>query len=403
MELIKSNTGTSTSAPSVWLISRIDQAKILASHLADQHRLARWDSLWRHDGTGPIRPRSRQTDARLSDIPGRHLLPDVLGKTAQKLGLVAPNLYSDVPLSMLAALRTPKADILHGQGNYSLPAMRRAKANGMVTISDVTGQLAKIRCQQLAAEYTCHNQTYHEISAFLARRRTQEAQFADAVFAPSDAVADGLQQCGVPPEKIHLVPFIAPGCPALLDRHRTTHNDTIVRLLYVGNLSLAKGVAHLLTAWETIREKFGLRVVLALVGPSKSCARAMLSNLPDGVTWQGPLPHQKVADLMLGSDIFVFPSLSEGASLATMEAMAAGCAVVTTFDAGSPVINHISGLIVPPRDPSSLATAVSALIADPTMRRNIAQTARDQIARDLLHGYGQRVDRAHEAVLSRHG
>lgn len=403
MELIKPITKTSTSAPSVWLISRIDQAKILATHLADQHRLVRWDSFWRHGGTGPVRPASRQIDTRLSDIPGRHLLPDLLGKAAQKLRLPASNLYSDVPLSLLAAHRRPKADILHGQGNYSLPAMRRARANGMVTISDITGQLAEIRYQQLAAEYASHNRTYREISAFLARRRTHEAQFADAVFAPSEAVADGLQQCGVAPERIYLVPFIAPGCQALVDRPRPPRNDTVIRLLYVGNLSLAKGTAHLLTAWKTIRRKFGARVTLTLVGAAKPCARELLSKLPNGVTWQGPRPYQAVADLMLGSDIFVFPSLSEGASLATMEAMAAGCAVVTTFDAGSPVVNHISGLIVPPRDPSSLATAVSALINDPTMRQNIAQTARDQIARDLLHGYGHRVDLAHEAVLSRHG
>jgi glycosyltransferase involved in cell wall biosynthesis len=391
------------SGPSVWLISRVDQARILAEHLANQGRLTRWDSFWRHDGTGLIRPPSRQVAEILADIPGRHLLPDLFGKAAQRLRLPARNLYSDIPLSLLAACNPPKAAILHGQGNYSLPAMRRAKARNMITISDVTGQLAETRHFQLAGEYSSHGRTYREISTFLAGRRSAEARLADAVFAPSDAVADGLQRTGVAAKKIYLVPFMSPHCQALLDQKSPAHDDTVIRFLYVGNLSLAKGMAHLLAAWKSIRRQFPLRVELILIGTAQPCAKGLLSTLPDGVKWLGRLPHHMVADHMLSSDIFVFPSLSEGSSLATMEAMAAGCAVITTFDAGSPVINQKSGLIIPPRDQNALVTAATALITQPEMRRNIAQTARDQIACDLRHSYGTRVDHAYETILSRHG
>jgi glycosyltransferase involved in cell wall biosynthesis len=391
------------SGPSVWLISRVDQARILAEHLANQGRLTRWDSFWRHDGTGLIRPPSRQVAEILADIPGRHLLPDLFGKAAQRLRLPARNFYSDIPLSLLAASNPPKANILHGQGNYSLPAMRRAKARNMITISDVTGQLAETRHLQLAGEYSSHGRTYREISTFLSGRRSAEARFADAVFAPSDAVADGLQKNGIALEKIYLVPFMSPHCQALLDRNRPAHDDTVIRFLYVGNLSLAKGTAHLLAAWKSIRRQFLLRVELILIGTAQPCAKGLLSNLPDGVKWLGRLPHHMVADHMLSSDIFVFPSLSEGSSLATMEAMAAGCAVITTFDAGSPVINQKSGLIIPPRDQNALVTAATALITQPEMRRHIAQTARDQITCDLRHSYGTRVDHAYETILSRHG
>ena len=107
--------------------------------------------------------------------------------------------------------------------------------------------------------------------------------------------------------------------------------------------------------------------------------------------------------MCIRDSIFIFPSLSEGSSLATLEAMAAGCAVVTTFDAGSPVINQQSGLIVPPRDPGAITTAVSALITTPAMRRNIAQAARSQIKNMLETGYGNRVEMAYDTLLTRHG
>ena len=389
--------------PSVWLISRIDQASILAQHLADQQRLVRWDSFWRHDGTGLVRPKSRNVAPALTSIPGRHLLPDLLGKASQRLKLPARNLYSDIPLSLLAALRPPKADILHGQGNYSLPAMRRAKARNMITISDITGQLAETRHLQLAGEYATHGWRYREISTFLAGRRSAEARFADAVFAPSDAVADGLQHAGIAPEKIYLVPFISPHCQALLGRDRPAYTGPVIRFLYVGNLSLAKGTAHLLDAWQNIRRQFQTAVELILIGAAQPCAKGLMSNLPDGVKWLGPLPHHQVADHMLAAQIFVFPSLTEGSSLATLEAMAAGCATIATFDAGSPIINQKSGLIIPPRNSAAITSAAATLITQPHLRENIAQTARDQIARDLCQAYGTRVDHAYETILSRHG
>ncbi len=397
-----------TKIPDIWMIGRIDQFATLAAHLAQNTRLARWDSFWRHDGTGLICPPARKVALELTTIPGRHLLPDMLGKAARKLHLPAHTLYSDIPLSLLAASHLPSARILHGQGNYSLPAMRRAKKHGMITISDVTGQLAPIRHDQLATTYQAHGRTYREISNFLARRRTAEAHFADAVFAPSDTVIDGLIKCGVASNKIFHIPFIAPQCQTLLQFPRPKRTDTDIRLLYVGNISIAKGIPALLDAWRSLHASFqsddkGQKISLTIIGRAQPCAKGMVKNLPAGCRWLGPLPQSEVAKHLLSADIFAFPSLSEGSSLATMEAMAAGCAVITTHDAGSPVIDHTSGLIIAPRDPVALITAVTTLINNPTLRQTIADAARKQIKNALMPGYGNRVELAYEQLLSRHG
>ena len=389
--------------PDIWMIGRVDQFAVLATRLAQNNRLARWDSFWRHDGQGVICPTARKVDPILTDIAGRHLIPDLLGKAARTLHLPAHNLYSDIPLSLLAASHVPKARILHGQGNYSLPAMRRAQQNGMITISDVTGQLAPIRAQQLAIEYQAHGRTYREISGFLARRRVAESHFADAVFAPSDAVIDGLLKCGISPDKIFHIPFMSPLCQTLVNQERPTRTDATVRLLYVGNISIAKGIAALRDAWRALHAEFRGRISLTLIGPTQPCAQALVKDLPEGCDWLGRRSSHAVAQHLLGADMFVFPSLSEGSSLATLEAMAAGCAVVTTFNAGSPVINQQSGLIVPPRDPGAITSAVSALITNPAMRRNIAQAARSQIKNMLETGYGNRVEMAYDTLLTRHG
>ncbi|WP_417813998.1 glycosyltransferase family 4 protein [Thalassospira alkalitolerans] len=390
----------------VWMIGRIDQFRILATHLTRNNRLARWDSFWRHNGHGLITPPARKVDPILASIPGRHLLPDLLGKTAQKLHLPARNLYSDLPLSWLAATHMPDAKILHGQGNYSLPAMRRARTKGMAIISDVTGQLAPIRKKQLADEYHHHGLRYREISNLLARRRMAEARFADGVFAPSDAVAAGLVDCGINASRIHLVPFTSSLCDPLLAYDHgpsATSDDGTTHLLYVGNIAIAKGIRILIEAFRVLRHRLGPAITLSLVGPAHPCALAYLAKLPPGCVWQGPVAHKYLPDHLLSADIFVFPSLSEGSSLAVLEAMAASCAVITTPDAGSPITHNQNGILIPPRDSEALINAITDLHADPVKRTTLGRAARQVIAHDIADDYGTRVEAAYEKVLTRHG
>lgn len=408
----------------IWMIGRIDQFAILGAYLAQQGRLARWDSFWRHTDQ-PITPParfpharrhrpglflnrpSRRVDACMAAIPGRHIVPDLLGYAARKCRLPGHNLASDLPLSWLAASHMPaSARILHGQGNYSLPAMQKARKNGILTISDVTGQLAPTRARQLDDEYRAHHQKWREISSFLARRRVDEARFADAVFAPSQSVAQGLVDCGIAANRIHVVPFDAPLARQclMLDRPQDVSlaRDTF-DLLYIGDMALAKGLAVLLDSFKILRRQFGPRITLSLIGPARDCARHLLAPLPDGVTWHGQQPQNHVPDALQRADLFVLPSLSEGSSLAIQEAMAAGLPVITTTAAGSIIKDGHDGILVPPRDRNALVKAVTRLLLDRAFAVKLGERAKSAISTQLAEGYGTRVNAAYDRVLTRHG
>jgi glycosyltransferase involved in cell wall biosynthesis len=394
--------------PDIWMIGRVDQFRILASHLAQSGRLARWDSFWRATQTGLITPAGRVVDNGLGDIPGRHLWPDILDKTARKLRLPAHNLGSDLMLGWLAARAMPKGvRLLHGQGNYSLPAMRRARQAGTVIVSDVTGQLAPIRERQLAEEYRLHNRQWCEISAFLARRRLAEARFADAIFAPSDAVAEGLVDCGIAQNRIDIIPFDAPLVRTILNRppKSTTpeQHDRSIRLLYVGEISLAKGVRTLLQSFGHLRIRSSRPVSLTLIGRAKADAKHWLTQLPFGCEWIGPQKADAIIDHLGAADIFVFPSHSEGSSLAVMEAMASGLAIVTTPAAGSPIHDGHDGILLPPGEPREWAERLAYLIENPALCHKLGQAARKSITNLLAEGYGPRVEAAYDRVLTRHG
>jgi Glycosyl transferases group 1 len=75
------------------------------------------------------------------------------------------------------------------------------------------------------------------------------------------------------------------------------------------------------------------------------------------------------------------PSLAEGLPLAILEAMACARAVVATPVGGVPeaVVDGTTGLLVPPRDPDTLAAAVTRLVRDRDLARRTGAEGRRRV------------------------
>jgi glycosyltransferase involved in cell wall biosynthesis len=107
--------------------------------------------------------------------------------------------------------------------------------------------------------------------------------------------------------------------------------------------------------------------------------------------------HEALPDLLRGHHIKLFPTLSEGFSLALTETMACGLAPVTTTTPGPMEIvrDEHNGILVPPRSSHAIKQALERLIADrpylERLRRNAYATAQRyswaRIARDNLAFY----------------
>lgn len=109
-----------------------------------------------------------------------------------------------------------------------------------------------------------------------------------------------------------------------------------------------------------------------------------------------------VPDLLSAADLFVFPTLHENLSNALLEAMAHGLPVVASAVGGNvEVLRDGGGRLVPAGDPTALADALAALLADAGTRARLGARARrtvvDRYSLDAMLGS---LDTAYQRILA---
>ncbi len=148
----------------------------------------------------------------------------------------------------------------------------------------------------------------------------------------------------------------------------------------VGRLVAEKGYRELFAAARAVRQADPRVRFLAVGTPdldkADAISEAELAAAAGDVLVTGW--RDDVRDLLAVMDVFVLASWREGMPRSAIEAAAMGKALVLTDIRGCrEVARHDrEALLVPPRDPGALATAISRLAADPALRERLAGAAR---------------------------
>ncbi|NJK60806.1 MAG: glycosyltransferase family 4 protein [Oscillatoriales cyanobacterium SM2_1_8] len=142
-----------------------------------------------------------------------------------------------------------------------------------------------------------------------------------------------------------------------------------------------KGLRFLLMACAQLHREFPqLRLVVAGSGAQKDELQALSENLgiADRVQFVGHT--DRLAALMTWFDVFALPSLQEAASLACLEAMALGKAVIATEVGGTAeqVLVGATGLLVPPGDVPALVTQLRFCLENPDLVRQMGANGRQR-------------------------
>jgi glycosyltransferase involved in cell wall biosynthesis len=159
--------------------------------------------------------------------------------------------------------------------------------------------------------------------------------------------------------------------------------------LSVGRLEENKGFHVMARALASLasRGRADWRWVLVGEGPFRPRLQALVGELGLGssVVFAGRVDDAELHAWYEAATVFVHPTLYEGSSLVTLEAMAHRRAVVATRAGGLPdkVAPGVNGWLVPPGDAAALAGALEAALGARHRLEEMGRASRETVVRDF--------------------
>ncbi len=214
---------------------------------------------------------------------------------------------------------------------------------------------------------------------------------ADKIIAVSKAVKQFMSHIVSHPKKIEVIPngvdlerFIFPSNTRKLRKELNLPLDVPI-ILFVGRLSIRKGIHILVDAFKHVVKEFPeAKLLIAGKGFLREYLRYKVraNNIADKVEFLGYISDDELIKLYAASDIFVCPSIfAEAFGIVILEAMASGKPVIATKVGGIPeIIDHeVNGLLVEPNDTGELRNAIIRLLSDKREMNRIGRNARKKV------------------------
>ena len=149
---------------------------------------------------------------------------------------------------------------------------------------------------------------------------------------------------------------------------------------FLGRLTSDKGVHRFLDAFEAAAAETPLVGLVGGSGPEEAAVRARLAADPAlsaRLRYVGPVAEEEKPALLGQTDVFVLPSTSDTSSVALLEAMACGTAVLAPSVGGAAEVVEAdrTGRVVDPRSPEKLSAAIADLGRAEAERRRLGAAA----------------------------
>jgi glycosyltransferase involved in cell wall biosynthesis len=150
--------------------------------------------------------------------------------------------------------------------------------------------------------------------------------------------------------------------------------EDVPLLINVGRLSRQKNQIVLMQALTRLP---GVHLVIVGAGELAADLRSSVVDLglENRVHFTGEIPAPDVQSWLKSADAFVFPSLWESMGLAVVEAMAAGLPVIASDISAMQEVLGDSALLTSPQDPAALSEAISRVLNNPGLAKELGTRA----------------------------
>jgi alpha-maltose-1-phosphate synthase len=285
--------------------------------------------------------------------------------------------HSSVRFDHYMARHLPSCDVFCGLSGSALHTGLVAKARGAKYVCDRGSSHIRFQDRILREEYDRQGIPFAGIDPRVIRREEAEYEAADVITVPSTFAFNTFVELGVARRKMRLVPF---GVDLNFFYPCAERSENKFQVLFVGNLSVQKGVGYLLDAFQRFQcEDKHLTLVGSISPESENTIKQVRHD--DQISVKGHVPQQKLKEMMSMSHVMVLPSVQEGLALVQAQAMACGCPVIASQNTGAPDLftDGVEGFIVPIRDAKAIADRLQMLAGNPDMRTRMSEAALQRV------------------------
>ncbi|CAN5381898.1 glycosyltransferase family 4 protein [soil metagenome] len=329
---------------------------------------------------------------------------DVLEYAVTLTGCFAEPLAFSVRAARLMRERGAEFDIIHDNqslGYGLLQIMRRGHALAVT----VHHPISRDRAVDLAAATWRRKLSVSRWYGFV-RMQARVARRVPIVIAVAGAsAADSVEDFGLDPQQMRVVPL---GVDT--DLFRPSAERVPGRIVAVASADRPlKGIVYLLEAVAKLRTEHDVELhLVSRLEPGGITERRVAElGITDAVKVVSDLTDEDLAALLASAEVMCVPSLYEGFSLPTVEAMSCGTPVVASRAGALPEVVGADGdcaLLVEPGDPEALASAIRDLLDSPDLRARLGSAGRQRaldryswtsVAQATVDAYGEAIEDAH--------
>ena len=207
----------------------------------------------------------------------------------------------------------------------------------------------------------------------------REIELADKIIVNSEWSKRNWMEVGVDAAKLVEIPLVYERADSTCDEWRVTSDESQrkkpnprLKALFLGSVILRKGVGQLFDAIRMLKNEpmdFTFAGPIGVKIPDESLG---MSN----VRFLGSVDKATTERLYRESDVFLFPTLSDGFGLTQLEALGHGLPVIASRNCAQVVEDRDNGLVLPEVSPETIAQAIMELIRDRDLLAKLKANAR---------------------------
>ncbi|QEF99472.1 D-inositol 3-phosphate glycosyltransferase [Stieleria maiorica] len=239
---------------------------------------------------------------------------------------------------------------------------------------------------------------------WLINRALQGVGGARVVCADSQSTVDDLQHYGCSVDGgIQIVPLaveteLFDGPPSQF----TEVGQTRPYLFHLGNNGFYKNRRGAIEILKRIRDDIAVGLVLAGPPPDQPLREfCRESGLSDRIAFVCDPDESTLANYYRAAAALVFPSLYEGFGWPPLEAMAAGCPVVSSSAGSLPEVVGQAGVLADSGDYDAMARGCERLLVDPVFRADLIHAGHQQVKRFSRQRLAERMISVYRDVVDR--